>query len=502
MSTTWPTSLDDFNRPSSGEPTNSAHAKHSELHDFELSSLAALKEAIGVLGSANPESIFARLAAAEALLAQCSLLIGRTGGQKLIGGTSATDNLTMQGTSATGTTGTQKAARVLVGDDGAIEAVTILNNGNVGIGKSAPTYAIEVGSGSPNLAITSGGSLSIGYTPDAIELTTGTYGITKLGTTVVPTDLSGNTHAISSRLSANPGANSSCIFRSNYAYIETPTACSYNFTGSIRGMQFEARHKGNGSCAAVVGIFGNALNESGNTATLNITLQAQAYNNAGGTVTSNYGVNALARNVSTGTISYNYGLFTSARNLGGGTNDYNYGSFISLQNGSSPGTINHAIGVNVQLINGSGTITEAIGLSIGKTDAWTNTGTITNCYGLCIGSSTNMGTNKWSIYNESSAPSYFAGSIGAGTTGPSAKLHAISTSEQLRLGYGAANYAGFTVDSGGKLKISQALTWVPPASITPASIGDLTVQATSNTSLTFKLKGSDGTVRSGSITLS
>ena len=41
----------------------------------------------------------------------------------------------------------------------------------------------------------------------------------------------------------------------------------------------------------------------------------------------------------------------------------------------------------------------------------------------------------------------------------------------------------------------------PGASVTPTSNGDLVIQATSNTSLTFKYKGSDGTVRSGSITL-
>lgn len=42
----------------------------------------------------------------------------------------------------------------------------------------------------------------------------------------------------------------------------------------------------------------------------------------------------------------------------------------------------------------------------------------------------------------------------------------------------------------------------PASSVTPANNGNLVIQATSNTSLTFKLKGSDGTVRSGSITLS
>lgn len=40
------------------------------------------------------------------------------------------------------------------------------------------------------------------------------------------------------------------------------------------------------------------------------------------------------------------------------------------------------------------------------------------------------------------------------------------------------------------------------SSVTPSNNGDLMFQATSDTSLTFKYKGSDGTVRSGSITLS
>ena len=42
----------------------------------------------------------------------------------------------------------------------------------------------------------------------------------------------------------------------------------------------------------------------------------------------------------------------------------------------------------------------------------------------------------------------------------------------------------------------------PLASVTPPNNGDLVVEATSNTTLTFKLKGTDGTVRSGTITLS
>ena len=42
----------------------------------------------------------------------------------------------------------------------------------------------------------------------------------------------------------------------------------------------------------------------------------------------------------------------------------------------------------------------------------------------------------------------------------------------------------------------------PGASVTPSSNGQLTVEATNNTTLTFKLKGSDGSVRTGTLTLS
>lgn len=41
----------------------------------------------------------------------------------------------------------------------------------------------------------------------------------------------------------------------------------------------------------------------------------------------------------------------------------------------------------------------------------------------------------------------------------------------------------------------------PSASLTPTNNGDLVIQATSDTSLTFKYKGSDGVVRSASLTL-
>jgi len=42
---------------------------------------------------------------------------------------------------------------------------------------------------------------------------------------------------------------------------------------------------------------------------------------------------------------------------------------------------------------------------------------------------------------------------------------------------------------------------VSTSSATPTNNGDIVIEATANTTLTFKLKGSDGTVRSGTVTL-
>uniref|UniRef100_A0A6M3JB87 Putative structural protein n=1 Tax=viral metagenome TaxID=1070528 RepID=A0A6M3JB87_9ZZZZ len=46
------------------------------------------------------------------------------------------------------------------------------------------------------------------------------------------------------------------------------------------------------------------------------------------------------------------------------------------------------------------------------------------------------------------------GNVGIGTTGPSARLHSLATTEQLRLGYDASFYNSFTVNSTGQLSIA------------------------------------------------
>lgn len=61
--------------------------------------------------------------------------------------------------------------------------------------------------------------------------------------------------------------------------------------------------------------------------------------------------------------------------------------------------------------------------------------------------------------------------------------------------------AVFTVQDGGTVFSTAGFTFVPPASTTPATNGQLTFEATNNTTLTVKMKGSDGVVRSAVLTL-
>ena len=73
---------------------------------------------------------------------QYLLLAGRSGGQVAIGGTATTDGLTLQTTSGVGTTGADM--HFLVGNNGATEAMTILNSGYVGLNKNAPSVRMHV----------------------------------------------------------------------------------------------------------------------------------------------------------------------------------------------------------------------------------------------------------------------------------------------------------------------------------------------------------------------
>lgn len=63
-------------------------------------------------------------------------------------------------------------------------------------------------------------------------------------------------------------------------------------------------------------------------------------------------------------------------------------------------------------------------------------------------------TGNYGLYVDSTVDNYFGGNAGFGTASPSARLHAISTTEQLRLGYDASNYYSTTVSSAGSVNFA------------------------------------------------
>mgnify|MGYP003151021590 CR=1 FL=1 len=66
-----------------------------------------------------------------------------------------------------------------------------------------------------------------------------------------------------------------------------------------------------------------------------------------------------------------------------------------------------------------------------------------------------------------------------------------------------ANQVGIgTTAPDTKLQVKGDITLAPSSSVTPSDNGDLVIEATNNTTLTFKLKGTDGTVREQTMTLS
>ncbi len=140
----------------------------------------------------------------------------------------------------------------------------------------------------------------------------------------------------------------------------------------------------------------------------------------------------------------NSGYLISQCNLLQPSSSYNFTGFLYgatnrvYAQGGQAGTINSAMGSENDIIHtGSGTITYAYGSSNVVQNS--STATIVNAYGIFSrvrnlggGSITNgygiyipqiNATNKWSIYaSDATAPSYFAGNIGIGTSNPTCKL--------------------------------------------------------------------------------
>ena len=83
-------------------------------------------------------------------------IIGPSVGMVVTGGSSTTSDLTLKTTSGVGTTGADM--HFLVGNNGATEAITVLNSGSVGLGTSSPQAKTHISSASEQLRIGYDGS--------------------------------------------------------------------------------------------------------------------------------------------------------------------------------------------------------------------------------------------------------------------------------------------------------------------------------------------------------
>lgn len=435
MSTNFPAAIDSLVNPAG--PDAQALVDHARQHTDANDAIEAIETRIGTDSAPS----LARLS-------------GVSGGQTLIGGTGATDKLTLQGTSGTGTAGAT-ALRALVGNAGGTEALSITNEGVVTVGTGLKTNMAGQCAIGPGTGLVDFPSSILTPPPKAQTIS----GFSRPDDNVVQWA----NQVLSTTV--NPSANLTKWTYGLLSEMVTPVSCSFNT--SVLAADYSILKRNGSGTGSLYGKYSFVDNAGINTVTTIQCLGSTGYNSGSGTVTQMWGTEGYLGNTGTGTV-------TTAICVGAGLSN------------SAAGTITNAYGVNIG----------------GPGEGWPSAGTVTNAYGLYIGSAVNYGTNKWSIYNGSPAVSYLAGSLALGVTAASAKVHAVATTEQLRLGYDSSNYASFTVNSAGQLKVAAPLAWRPPATYTPAANGDLTVEATSNTTLTFRLKGSDGVVRSASLTLS
>jgi hypothetical protein len=111
---------------------------HQPYNEIDFGTVTSISAGSGITLTPNPITSTGTVAN--------NLITGITGGQTAIGGTAVTDILKLQGTSGNGTL-TSPAIQLLTGNNGATTAVTILNNGNVGIGTTGPGAQLHVNIG-------------------------------------------------------------------------------------------------------------------------------------------------------------------------------------------------------------------------------------------------------------------------------------------------------------------------------------------------------------------
>jgi len=363
---------------------------------------------------------------------------GKVGGQSVIGGTGTTDSLTLQSTSGVGAIGAN--VKIKVGNNGGTQALTVRNDGNVGILSTYPIYTLHLEKAGPSFGMWSKDS---GYNPNNMYFW--------------KTDPSGN-HLDGSQTIAqflatakNTGeaqSTAAAITMAQDSSSATGVAGSLGFrtsNGATTGTTQRMSIASNGDIATGPGKFTISLPNDvlfPYSATQNITDPSKGGEYTFWTANFNQFVNLTGNEVGTQfyqglqgnvdiseTTDYTFAPGSEATAVNGFTNyrgshvfpwavgfwadTFNYGTgSITIANGynsvvgaDGPGSVTNAIGFSSSFaVRNGGSIENITGYRI--VDPPTVNGTV---YGF--DSNISSGTNRYNIYSRGTAPNYFAGPI-------------------------------------------------------------------------------------------
>ena len=439
-----------------------------------------------------------------------ALLAGKSGGQTLIGGTGVTDKLVLQGTSGNGTS-TATALQVNVGNNGNLAALTIANNGQLTIQGDATTDLPVYGS---ELLTSAGWTVNAGWTESPDDTFAHSSGV---GTLTHSAGIgSGNTYKVSLTITGRTvGSVTITVGGQSFASISAtgtfwPTTISTaaftitpttDFNGTLSLVSLKRMTDVSTTQRVVKDSTGTVvLEERSNLTSVFLGIQAGGFNissyntaighsalskNTTGYSNTAIGHSALSKNT-TGIYNIAIGAgalaneTTASANTGVGyacltaltTGNYNVclgresGYSITTGasnvvvghlsfNGVTTGSFNCCLGSNAGRYQSDGTtaLTDPeysiyIGYNArGKDNSDNNS--------VVIGGNTpiGLGANTTVIGTSATTLTRLFGNIATGVDSPSAAIHAIKTTEQLRLGYDASYYASFTVSSTGNLTL-------------------------------------------------
>ena len=205
---------------------------------------------------------------------------------------------------------------------------------------------------------------------------------------------------------------------------------------------------------------------------------------------------------------------------------------LTVGRGGGGSDRNTAFGINALATNTTGVANVAIGTAAVYICSTGNANTGIGEYALYLtNGSDNTGIGWHALYGQTTGQKNIsigsrAGELTGGLTslitvnqavflGADTKALVDNSTNEIVIGYNATGKGSNTSTlnntsatltkingtSAHVLDITGTIRLSPPASVTPANNGELMVEATSNTSLTLKLRGSDGVVRSASLTL-